>query len=150
MLHLGNLDALRDWGHARDYVEMQWLMLQQDKPDDFVIASGRQHSVREFVEIAAAELGMEIRWEGRGLEERGVVAAVDRTRCECVHVGQVVVGVDPAFFRPAEVETLLGDASKARDCLGWKPRTEFCDMVREMVAHDLAQARRARLLKSQG
>jgi len=150
MLHLGNLDAQRDWGHARDYVEMQWLMLQQDKPDDFVIASGRQHSVREFVDIAARELGIGIRWEGSGLEERGIVAAVDREACDGVHVGQALVSVDPACFRPAEVETLLGDAGKARERLGWKPRTDFREMVSEMVAHDLAQARRARLLKAQG
>jgi GDPmannose 4,6-dehydratase len=146
-LRLGNLDALRDWGHARDYVEMQWLMLQQEQAEDFVIASGRQHSVRDFVEIAASELGMEIRWEGSGVDERGIVSAADAALCDTVKLGQTIVAVDPACFRPAEVETLLGDAGKARERLGWKPRTDFHEMVREMVAHDLALARRARRLK---
>lgn len=145
---LGNLDALRDWGHARDYVEMQWLMLQQDKPDDFVIATGRQYSVRQFVEAAASELGMEIAWEGSGVTERGVIAKIDGDKCPGVRAGQTIVAVDPQYFRPTEVETLLGDPTKAHECLGWWPRTSFDDMVREMVFHDLETARRSRLLKS--
>lgn len=128
-LYLGNLNAKRDWGHARDYVEAQWLMLQQSEPDDFVIATGEQHSVREFVELAATELGMRIHWQGSGVEERGLD---DSGRC--------IVAVDPQYFRPAEVETLLGDASKAKRKLGWTPTRTFGDLVREMVQSDLAQA----------
>ncbi|MDR1535549.1 MAG: GDP-mannose 4,6-dehydratase, partial [Planctomycetota bacterium] len=129
-LRLGNLNALRDWGHARDYVEAQWLMLQRDGPDDFVIASGEQHSVREFVDAAGAELGFRLAWRGKGLDETGV----DQR-------GRTIVRVDPRHFRPAEVETLLGDASKAREKLGWRPRTEFAELVREMARSDLALAR---------
>ncbi len=129
-LFLGNLDAKRDWGHARDYVEMQWMMLQQPEPDDFVIASGVQHSVREFVELAAAELGISITWQGTGLEEVGLNDA-----------GDVIVAVDPRYFRPSEVETLLGDPSKARAKLGWVPKTSFEELVQEMVASDFAQAK---------
>ncbi len=149
-LYLGNLDALRDWGHARDYVEMQWLMLQQEAPEDFVIASGHQHSVRTFVDMAASELGIELRWEGEATGERGIVAAVDRERCPDIRPGSAIVAVDPAYFRPAEVETLLGDAGKARASLGWKPRTAFADMVHEMVAHDRELARRMKLFRSNG
>ncbi len=149
-LLLGNLDALRDWGHARDYVEMQWLMLQQAQPDDFVIATGRQYSVRHFVNIAAAELGIAIAWEGSGLHERGRVAAVSGQQCSGVKVGQILVAVSPRYFRPTEVETLLGDATKARVKLGWTPGTSFEAMVREMVAHDLDTARRDRLITSHG
>jgi GDPmannose 4,6-dehydratase len=147
---LGNMDALRDWGHARDYVEMQWLMLQQDTPDDFVIATGHQHSVRHFVEAAAAELGIGIAWEGSGVAERGVVDAIHGDQCPGIHVGQTIIAVDPQYFRPAEVETLLGDPTKAHERLGWRPRTSFDDMVKEMVAHDLAAAQRTRLLTSHG
>ena len=139
-LFLGNLGARRDWGHARDYVEMQWLMLQQDEPEDFVIATGRQHSVREFVKFAAAELGMAIEWQGEGVEEKGVNPAN----------GSVVVAVDPRYFRPTEVETLLGDPSRARERLGWEPRIPFEDMVREMVRADLEEAKRDELLKRAG
>lgn len=149
-LFLGNIGALRDWGHARDYVEMQWLMLQQDQPEDFVIATGRQHSVRHFVEVAARELGIEIAWQGSGLDERGVVASADGEQCDGVRVGQTIVAVDPQYFRPTEVDTLLGDAGKARERLGWTPQTSFEAMVREMVAHDLRCARRHKLLKSHG
>jgi GDPmannose 4,6-dehydratase len=149
-LFLGNMDALRDWGHARDYVEMQWLMLQQDAPEDFVIATGRQASVRRFVELAARELGVEIAWEGAGLHERGVVASVSGDKAPGVVVGQPVIAVDPQYFRPTEVETLLGDPGKARERLGWEPRTSLESMVKEMVAHDLDSARRHKLLASHG
>ncbi len=138
-LYLGNLNALRDWGHARDYIEMQWLMLQQEKPEDFVIATGEQHSVREFVSIAAAELGLQLNWRGSGAEEQ----AVDEQ-------GRVVVAVDPHYFRPAEVETLLGDATRAHDKLGWKPRIGFDALVREMVQADLEDAKRDRLVRKHG
>jgi GDPmannose 4,6-dehydratase len=149
-LFLGNMDALRDWGHARDYVEMQWLMLQQDKPEDFVIATGVQYSVRQFVEIAAAELGIDLRWEGQGVEEKGVVAAIHGTDTSGLKVGQVVIAIDPKYFRPTEVETLLGDPTNARVKLGWVPSTSFADLVKEMVAHDLSEAKRHALLKSHG
>jgi GDPmannose 4,6-dehydratase len=138
-LYLGNLDARRDWGHARDYVEMQWLMLQQDAPEDFVIATGVQHSVREFVEAAAAELGMPLRWSGSGVDETGTDAG-----------GRVVVRVDPRYFRPAEVETLLGDAGRAREKLGWVPRCGFHELVAEMVREDLKAAERDELVKRHG
>jgi GDPmannose 4,6-dehydratase len=144
------MDALRDWGHARDYVEMQWLMLQQDKPEDFVIATGRQYSVRRFVELAARELGIEIAWQGEGVHERGVIASISGDKAPGVAVGQPIVAVDPQYFRPTEVETLLGDPSRARDRLGWEPRTPFETMVQEMVAHDLDTARRHKLLASHG
>ncbi len=123
------MNALRDWGHARDYIEMQWLMLQQEKPEDFVIATGEQHSVREFVTLAAAELGMKLAWSGSGIEE----TARDES-------GKVVIAVDPRYFRPAEVETLLGDATQAHKKLGWKPRIGFKELVCEMVQSDLEDA----------
>jgi GDPmannose 4,6-dehydratase len=149
-LFLGNLDALRDWGHARDYVQMQWLMLQQDAPEDYVIATGRQYSVRHFVETAARELGIEIAWDGSGVKERGVIAAVCGEKAPGVVVGQPVVAIDPQYFRPTEVDTLLGDPGKARRRLGWEPKTSFEAMVQEMVAHDLDRARRHKLLASHG
>jgi GDPmannose 4,6-dehydratase len=139
-LYLGNMNALRDWGHAKDYVEMQWLMLQQSQAEDFVIATGRQFSVRQFVEIAAAELGMNIRWSGSGVEERGF----DRSTGNCI------VAVDPRYFRPTEVETLLGDASKARSKLGWEPRISFEQLVREMVLEDHAIAKRDSIIQEHG
>jgi GDPmannose 4,6-dehydratase len=139
-VYLGNLDSLRDWGHARDYVEAQWLMLQQEVPEDFVIATGEQHSVREFVQLAAAELGMRIEWQGRGIEERGIDA----------RSGRSVVKVDPRYFRPTEVDTLLGDASKARAKLGWSARTSFPELVKEMVAADADAARRDALVAREG
>jgi GDPmannose 4,6-dehydratase len=148
-LYLGNIDALRDWGHAADYVEMQWLMLQQDKPDDFVIATGVQYSVRHFVELAARELGIEISWEGSGVEEKGIVASV-RSDTNAVTVGQTIVEIDPQYFRPTEVETLLGDPTKAREKLGWTPQISFASMVQEMVARDLVEAKRHALLKLHG
>ena len=149
-LFLGNMDALRDWGHARDYVEMQWLMLQQDQPEDFVIATGRQYSVRHFVEVAARELGIDIAWSGHGTGEIGTIAAIRGERAKGAKVGQTIVAVDPQYFRPTEVETLLGDPSRARDKLGWVPRITFEEMVQEMVAHDLDKSRRHALLKSHG
>jgi GDPmannose 4,6-dehydratase len=139
-LFLGNLNARRDWGHARDYVRAQWLMLQQREPEDFVIATGQQYSVREFVERAAAELEFQIDWRGKGREEVGV----DRT------TGRTLVRIDPRYFRPAEVDSLLGDASKARARLGWRPEVSFEDLVKEMVATDLDQAKRHQLVASQG
>jgi GDPmannose 4,6-dehydratase len=152
-LYLGNLSALRDWGHAKDYVEMQWLMLQQEKPEDFVIATGVQYSVREFVELSAAELGIHLRFEGHGAAEVGVVAAVEAVRGEqkaACTPGDVVVRVDPRYFRPTEVETLLGDPTKAREKLGWVPRTTLPELVREMVETDFTSARRDHLVKSAG
>jgi GDPmannose 4,6-dehydratase len=138
-LYLGNLNARRDWGHARDYVQMMWLMLQQQKPEDFVIASGVQYSVRDFVTSAAKELGISIRWKGEGVEERGFDEA-----------GRCIVSVDPRYFRPTEVETLLGDATKAREKLGWRPATSFEELVREMVREDLKAAERDALIKKHG
>jgi GDPmannose 4,6-dehydratase len=138
-LYLGNLDAKRDWGHARDYVEMQWLMLQQDEPEDFVIATGKQYSVRDFVDAAAQELEINIDWKGKGVEERGY--DVD---------GKCIVAVDPRYFRPTEVDSLLGDASKAREKLGWEPKTTFEELVTEMVREDFASAERDELIKKHG
>ena len=148
-LYLGNLSALRDWGHARDYVTMQWMMLQQEQPEDFVIATGVQFSVREFVQRAAAELGITVEFRGTGLEEVGVVAAVTSSRARC-KVGQVIVRVDPRYFRPTEVETLLGDPSKAKAKLGWTPTTPFEELVREMVEADYESARRDELVRKAG
>jgi len=147
-MFLGNVNALRDWGHARDYVEMQWLMLQQDVAEDFVIATGVQHSVREFVEKAAAELGIFIAWQGSGVDEVAVVAGVEGE--SAVKVGQRIVAVDPRYFRPAEVETLLGDPTRAREKLGWTPRTAFAELVREMVTEDLRLAKRDALVTEAG
>lgn len=138
-LFLGNLDAKRDWGHARDYVEMQWLMLQQDKPEDFVIATGVQYSVRDFVNAAAEELGIKLRWEGSGVDEKGYDAQ-----------GVCRVAVDPRYFRPTEVETLLGDPTKAKEKLGWTPSTSFAELVSEMVREDLKSAQRDELIKKHG
>jgi GDPmannose 4,6-dehydratase len=139
-LHLGNLDAFRDWGHTRDFIEMQWLILQQDQPDDYVISTGEQHTVREFVELAAKELGIEVRWEGKHLSEKGVVASIDSPIETNLKVGDEIVKVDPRFFRPSEVETLLGDATKAKEKLGWVPKISFPELVSEMVKEDLRAA----------
>lgn len=139
-LHLGNINSLRDWGHAKDYIEMQWLMLQQDKPEDFVIATGEQHSVREFVEVAANEIGITIRWKGDGVDEKGYDVAT----------GSCVVAIDPRYFRPTEVETLLGDPSKAKQKLGWVPRTSFGELVTEMMREDMKEAQRDELVKQHG
>jgi len=147
---MGNMDALRDWGHARDYVRMQWMMLQQDEPDDFVIATGVQYSVRQFIEWSAKELGITLHFEGDGLEEQGIVAAIDGDQAPALHVGDVIVQVDPRYFRPAEVETLLGDPSKAKEKLGWTPEITVQEMCTEMVAEDLVVAKRHALLKKYG
>ena len=149
-LYLGNMDALRDWGHARDYVKMQWLMLQQDKPDDFVIATGKQYSVRQFVEFSAKEVGISITWQGIGIDEKGIVAAIVGDEAPSVKVGDTIVSVDAKYFRPAEVETLLGDPTKAKEKLGWVPETSFQEMVVEMIQHDLRIAKQHALLKSHG
>jgi GDPmannose 4,6-dehydratase len=138
-LYLGNLDAKRDWGHARDYVEMQWLMLQQAVAEDYVIATGVQFSVREFINLAAAELGLKITWQGTGVNEKGFDSK-----------GKCIVAVDPRYFLPTEVETLLGDATKAKEKLGWVPRTSFEDLVKEMVREDLRGAERDELVKKHG
>jgi GDPmannose 4,6-dehydratase len=148
-LYLGNLSALRDWGHARDYVEMQWLMLQQDHPEDFVIATGVQYSVRQFVEFAAAELGIGLRFAGEGVDEVGIVDTVTGDRAK-VKPGDVIVRVDPRYFRPTEVETLLGDPGKARKKLGWTPTTSLHELVKEMVLADYSSARRDALVKLAG
>lgn len=147
-LYLGNLDALRDWGHARDYVEMQWLMLQQNQAEDFVIATGRQHSVREFVDAAAKALGIELAWDGSGVQSTAHI-----THCgahAALQPGQVIVRVDPRYFRPTEVETLLGDASKAHAKLGWQSRISFSELVQEMVEADLDAARKYALVRQNG
>jgi GDPmannose 4,6-dehydratase len=149
-LYLGNMDSLRDWGHAKDYVEMQWLMLQQDQADDFVIATGVQYSVRQFVEYAAAEMGVTLRWEGTGVDECGYVASISGDKAPRLAIGDKIVAVDPRYFRPAEVETLLGDPTKAHNQLGWKPTTTFAEMVHEMMVHDLDQANRHSLLVDNG
>jgi GDPmannose 4,6-dehydratase len=149
-VHMGNIDALRDWGHARDYVRMQWLMLQQETPDDYVIATGKQHSIREFVSWAAEELGIVLRFVGAGLEEKGVVESVTSDLAPAVKQGDVVVRIDPRYFRPAEVETLLGDPSKARERLGWVPRVTAREICAEMVAEDLKTARRHAFLREHG
>ncbi len=149
-LYLGNMDAKRDWGHAADYVAMQWLMLQQDKPEDFAIATGEQYSVRDFVNAAAAELGVSLRWEGSGLEERGIVDRVESNAASPLSEGKVIVQVDPRYFRPTEVETLLGDPTKAMTELGWKPLITFRQLVTEMMQYDLDEAKRDELCKQAG
>jgi len=162
-LYLGNMDAKRDWGHARDYVEMQWLMLQQQVPDDFVIATGEQYAVRDFVDAAAGELGLILRWEGNGVEEVGVIEEVlpknsglctkrreINPRARDLKPGDSIVRVDPRYFRPTEVETLLGDPTKAHEKLGWKPKTRFADLVREMTCADLDEAQRDALCRTEG
>ena len=149
-LYLGNMDALRDWGHARDYVEMQWLMLQQDSPDDYVIATGIQHSVRDFVRWSAEELGIGLEFHGKGEKETGVVVSVKGDGSPGVFVGDTIIKVDPRYFRPSEVATLLGDASKAKRQLGWTPTVSVRDLCVEMTQSDLVAARRAVFVTSQG
>ena len=149
-LYLGNLDARRDWGHARDYVRLQWMMLQRPTPEDFVIASGAQHSVRQFARWAAEEVGITLRFEGSGVDEVGVVDEVIGSLAPGVHAGDIIVRVDPRYFRPAEVDTLLGDATKARVELGWMPEIGASELCSEMMAADLASAQRQALLKSLG
>ena len=149
-LYLGNMDALRDWGHAKDYVRMQWMMLQQDEPDDFVIATGKQISVREFVQLSAREAGIELEFSGEGVEEIATVKSRDSEKAPAVNEGDVIVKVDPRYFRPAEVETLLGDPTKAKEKLGWVPEITVEEMCAEMVANDLEVARQHALLVEHG
>jgi len=149
-LYMGNIDSLRDWGHAKDYVRMQWMMLQQDKPEDYVIATGVQYSVREFITWAAADLGLTLAFTGSGVDEIATVTRVEGDLAPMVSPGQVILRIDPRYFRPAEVETLLGDPSKAKAQLGWEPEITAREMCREMVAHDLQTARRHALLKEHG
>tara|TARA_B100001063_G_C16751372_1_gene550464 strand:- start:39 stop:1157 length:1119 start_codon:yes stop_codon:yes gene_type:complete len=149
-LYMGNMDALRDWGHAKDYVRMQWMMLQQDNPEDFVIATGVQYSVRQFIEWSAAELGIELSFKGSGENEEGVVSKISGDNAPGIKVGDVIVRVDPRYFRPAEVETLLGDPSYAKEKLGWTPEITVQDMCAEMVKSDLQEAKRIKLLKDNG
>ena len=139
-LYIGNLDAKRDWGHAADYVEMQWLMLQQEEPDDFVIATGKQHSVKDVIETSARQLGISIRWEGKGVEEKGINEENNK----------IIVAVDPGYFRPTEVDNLLGDASKAREKLGWEPRISFQQLISEMVIEDMKEAQKDNLCRQEG
>jgi GDPmannose 4,6-dehydratase len=149
-LYMGNLDALRDWGHAKDYVRMQWMMLQQEYPEDFVIATGLQYSVRQFIQWGAQELGITLRFEGQGLNEIGVVEKIEGGNTPALQVGQTIVRIDPRYFRPTEVETLLGDPSKAKQKLGWVPEITVQQMCHEMVAIDLQEAQRHALLKANG
>ncbi|MEM7732691.1 MAG: GDP-mannose 4,6-dehydratase [Pseudomonadota bacterium] len=149
-LYMGNIDSLRDWGHAKDYVRMQWMMLQQDMPEDFVIATGLQYSVREFILWSASELGMTLRFEGTGMDEVAIVDGVDGDHAPALKPGDIVMRIDQRYFRPAEVETLLGDPSKAKAKLGWVPEITAQEMCAEMVAHDLNAAKRARLLVDHG
>ena len=141
-LWLGNIDALRDWGHAKDFVRMQWMMLQQDNPEDYVIATGVQHSIRQFIVWSAEELGISIKFEGEGLDEVAIVTSVDNNISPSINLGDVIVRIDPAYFRPTEVESLLGDSSKAKQQLGWQPEISVQEMCREMVAHDLEDAKK--------
>ena len=150
-LYMGNLNALRDWGHAKDYVHMQWLMLQQDIPEDFVISSGEQHSVRDFIKWSLEELGVEIRFDGSGVDEVGIVKKVKNDKeTPFFKEGNIIVRVDPRYFRPAEVETLLGDATKAKSKLGWTPETSVRDMCSEMIIEDLKTAKQNAFLKENG
>ena len=153
LLELGNLSARRDWGHAKDYVAMQWLMLQQDKPEDFVIATGQQRSVRDFVNATAKSLGLELSWEGEGVNEKATISTIDpdkKSQYADDLVGKVIITVNPKYFRPAEVDSLIGDASKAKEKLNWEPTISFTQMVDEMVAHDLDKAKRFLVLKEKG
>ena len=149
-LFMGNIDSLRDWGHAKDFVRMQWMMLQQDQPEDYVIATGVQYSVRQFIEMSAQELGVSIRWEGAGVEEKGLVSTIDGNKAIGLKVGQTIVAIDPRYFRPTEVDTLLGDPSKAKEKLGWVPQITLQEMIKEMVAFDYDEAKKHALLKGQG
>ena len=149
-LYMGNIEALRDWGHAKDYVAMQWLMLQQDVPEDFVIATGKQYSVRDFIVWSASELGLELEFSGEGVDEIATVSAVRSDMAPAVKPGDVILRIDPRYFRPAEVETLLGDPSKAKEKLGWEPQISAREMCAEMVAQDLRNARRQRILMDHG
>ena len=149
-LYMGNIDALRDWGHAKDYVRMQWLMLQQDKPEDFVIATGVQFTVREFITRSAKQLGITLKFEGKAENEKAIVVAIDGDKAPALKVGDVIVQIDPRYYRPTEVETLLGDPTKAKEKLGWVPEITLDQMIVEMVANDLDQARQHALLQNHG
>jgi GDPmannose 4,6-dehydratase len=149
-LYMGNIDALRDWGHAKDFVRMQWMMLQQDKPDDFLIATGVQYSVRQFIEWSAAELGLTLKFEGEGVNEKAIIAKIEGDKAPALTVGDVVMRIDSRYFRPTEVETLLGDPTKAKQKLGWIPEISLQQMCKEMVAADLQEAKQHALLKANG
>jgi GDPmannose 4,6-dehydratase len=152
-LYMGNIDALRDWGHAKDYVRMQWMMLQQDKPDDFVIATGKQYSVRQFIEMSANELGIKIKWQGKGVDETGSIdesSPILNSEQSALKAGDIIFRIDPRYFRPTEVETLLGDPSKAKEKLGWVPEITLQEMCKEMVTFDLDKAKQHALLKTHG
>ena len=149
-LYMGNIDALRDWGHAKDYVRMQWMMLQQDQPEDFVIATGVQYTVRQFIEWSAAELGITLRFEGEGINEKAIVAKIEGNKAPALKVGDIVMQIDPHYFRPTEVETLLGDPTKAKEKLGWVSEITVQQMCKEMVAGDLHEAEQLALLKANG
>jgi GDPmannose 4,6-dehydratase len=146
-LYMGNLDALRDWGHAKDYVRMQWIMLQQDQPEDFVIATGVQYSVRQFIQWSAQELGITLRFEGQGVDEVAIVDKIESSNAPALKVGQAIVKIDPRYFRPTEVDLLLGDPSKARRVLGWEAQTPFEEMIAEMVRSDLEIVAREKALR---
>ena len=146
-LYMGNINALRDWGHAKDYVRMQWMMLQQDEARDYVIATGQQYSVREFITWTANALGIDLEFKGKGLNEIGVVAGISGDLAPKLHIGQEIIRIDQRYFRPAEVETLLGDPSKAKEELGWEPQITAQEMCKEMVEEDLKAARRLALLR---
>ena len=149
-LYMGNIDALRDWGHAKDYVRMQWMMLQQDTAEDFVIATGVQYTVRQFIQWSATELGITLRFEGEGINEKAIVQAISGSNANALKVGDTIMQIDPRYFRPTEVETLLGDPSKAKNKLGWVPEITAQEMCREMVAHDLSAAKQHVLLNANG
>ena len=149
-LYMGNMDSLRDWGHAKDFVRMQWMMLQQEQPEDFVIATGVQYSVRQFIEMAAQELGVSIRWEGTGVDEKGYVSAIVGDKATGLTLDQNIVAIDPRYFRPAEVETLLGDPSKAKEKLGWVPQITLQELINEMVAYDHDEAKKIAILNGEG
>jgi GDPmannose 4,6-dehydratase len=146
-LYMGNIDALRDWGHAKDYVRMQWLMLQQDKPEDFCIATGKQYSVRQFIEWSANELGITLKFNGVGLNEVGIVDSIKGDHSPALGIGDIIIRIDNRFFRPAEVETLLGDPTKAKEKLGWTPEITVQEMCKEMVNNDLQEAKKNILLR---
>lgn len=149
-LYLGNIDALRDWGHAKDYVRMQWLILQQEKPEDFVIATGRQFTVREFISRSAAQLGITLKFEGKAEKEKAIIVAIDGDKAPALKIGDVILQIDPRYYRPTEVDNLLGDFSKAQSSLGWFPEIELDQIITEMVSHDLDRAKQQVLLKKHG
>ena len=149
-LYMGNINSLRDWGHAKDYVQMQWMMLQQDKPEDFIISTGTQHSVREFITWSAAELGINLRFEGDGINEIGIIESLSSSNDHAVSIGDTIIRIDPRYFRPSEVETLLGDPSKAKSKLGWEPTISVQEMCKEMINKDLKIAKKSKFLKDNG